>query len=289
MNASHHRVTSDAADGALAVSAVKLDLGALRDTPLPWTYRLRVAAIVAASLGVHAALLLQLDPRPEVAQVAEETPIEMIFEQPPEEEAPPPPPPPVADVPPPDARAQPIVEPPAKDFARKADQDREDGQASEPAAAETAAQDAAQPEQKPAPEPPPPPDPVPALLAAPPPAERPAPRFTGLTPLPDFQFTAPQARRSELPAGTAQPGYLSTLYGLIIRQMPKLPPDTRPARGRVTFGVLSNGHIFQEVIAIPSGAPFLDAAALAAVRKASPFPVPPNGGPIYIRFEYGSD
>jgi len=288
MNASHHRVTSEAAAGALAVSALELDLVALRDKPLPWTYRLRVAAIVVVSLGVHAAILLQLDPRPEVAQVEEETPIEMIFEQPPEEQAPPPPPP-VAESVPPEPTAQPILEPPATDFARTAEQDREDGQASEAAAAETAAQQAAQPEQKPAPEPPPPPDPVPALLAAPPPAERPAPRFTGLTPLPDFQFTAPQARRSELPAGTAQPGYLSTLYGLIIRQMPKLPPDIRPARGRVTFGVLSNGHIFQEVIAIPSGAPFLDAAALAAVRKASPFPVPPNGGPIYIRFEYGSD
>jgi protein TonB len=288
MNASHHRVTSEAAAGALAVSALELDLVALRDKPLPWTYRLRVAAIVVVSLGVHAAILLQLDPRPEVTQVEEETPIEMIFEQPQQEQAPPPPPP-VAESVPPEPTAQPILEPPATDFARKAEQDREDGQASEAAAAETAAQVAAQPEQKPAPEPPPPPDPVPALLAAPPPAERPAPRFTGLTPLPDFQFTAPQARRSELPAGTAQPGYLSTLYGLIIRQMPKLPPDIRPARGRVTFGVLSNGHIFQEVIAIPSGAPFLDAAALAAVRKASPFPVPPNGGPIYIRFEYGSD
>jgi protein TonB len=284
MNASPHLVMSDESTDAIPVSPVQIDLVALRAEPLSWTYRARIAIIVVASLGVHAAFLLMLDPRP---QVLEEIPIEMIFEQPPEEEAPPPP---VADVPPPDASAEPIDEPPATDFARKADQDREDGQAGQLAAAEIVQKDAAQPAQKPAPEtPPPPPDPAPALLSEPPPAERPALRFTGLTPLPDYQFTAPPAKRSDLPGGNAKPGYLSTLYGLIIRKMPNLPPESRPTRGRVTFGVLSNGSIFQEGIAIPSGSPVLDAAALAAVRKASPFPAPPKGGPIYIRFEYGSD
>ncbi len=287
MNASRNLLMSDQSADAIPVPPVQIDLVALRGMPLPWTYRARAAAIVLASLGVHAAALLMLAPREEVAQGAEEIPIEMIFEQPPEEA---PPPPPVADVPPPENTAKPIDEPPANDFARKTDQDREDGKASQPAAAEVVQKEAAQPEQKPAPEtPPPPPDPAPALLSEPPPVLRPAPRFTGLTPLPDYQFTEPPARRSDLPGGSAQPGYLSSLYGLIMQKMQKMPPDVRPARGRVTFGVLSNGHIFQEAVAIPSGAPVLDAAALAAVRKASPFPRPPQGGPIYIRFDYGSD
>jgi protein TonB len=74
-----------------------------------------------------------------------------------------------------------------------------------------------------------------------------------------------------------------------MHKMPPLPKETRSARGRVTFGIQSNGRVFQETIAIPSGSPFLDAAALAAVRRSSPFPAPPKGTPVYMRFDYGSD
>ena len=288
----------DAPAGAIPVSPVKIDLAALRAPLVTRSDRLRFAASLALCLLLHGALLLLLEPSPQVTSVEEAIPVEVIIEPAPEEAQPEPEKAEKAEEPPPEKPAQVIEEKPANDFARTADQDREDGKASDQPAAETKEPEAAQPEQQAAIEPPPPapdlaPEPVPEPVPEPPlppPTPKPAPsRFAGFKPLPDLQFKEPLAKRSDMPAGTAQPGYLSTLYGLIMRKMPALPRQGRPARGRVTFGVLSNGHIFQEAIAIPSGAPFLDGAALAAVRKASPFPPPPKGGPVYIRFDYGSD
>ena len=69
---------------------------------------------------------------------------------------------------------------------------------------------------------------------------------------------------------------------------PARPTNGRNYQGRVVFGIVSDGRLIQEAIAIPSGMPELDAAAIAAVRRAAPYPPPPNGGPIYIRFDYGS-
>jgi protein TonB len=199
------------------------------------------------------------------------------------------------------------------DFARSADQDVEDGKASEQSKEETNAREdirqdvegAVEPPQtdvppeKTAPEmqaaiepPPPAPEPEPLLeaipepLPPPQPAAKPLPRFTGFTPLPEFQFKEPLAKRSDLPKGTAEPGYMSTLYGMIMRKMPSYPQSSRPMRVRVSFLIRGNGSIAQEVIAMPSGAPLLDAMALGAVRRAAPFPPPPNGGPLRLYFEY---
>lgn len=271
------RVTVNAAtDGkphsAGPVSPVKVDLGRIK-TPHAWTDRLRFSMLVVLSLGLHVALALMLATQAKVTPIEEAIPVEVIVEQPEEAAAPEPPAPEEA---PTEEIAQRMQEEPASDFARSSDQDREDGKASEQAVEET----------KP---PPPQQEAAPEAPSDPAPVAKPALRFSGFEPLPDFQFKELPSRRSEDPSGKAEPGYLSTLYGLIMRKMPPLPKETRSARGRVTFGIQSNGRIFQETIAIPSGSPFLDAAALAAVRRSSPFPAPPKGTPVYMRFDYGSD
>ncbi|MDB5545269.1 MAG: energy transducer TonB [Hyphomicrobiales bacterium] len=320
MKASVDLMMSDESACAIPVSPVQFDLGALRKPLFARSERLRFVAIAALCLGLHAVLLLMLDPKPEVTQIEEAIPVEVIIEPPPEE-APPQPEPEKeeeqkkVEEAQPEEPAQTIKEKAATDFARAADQDLEDGKASEQSEAESKAREDIRqdveaaveppppdtpPEKKPpevqaAIEPPPPdpaPEPIqdatPEPLPAPPPPATPAPRFTGFSPLPEFQFKEPLAKRSDFPKGSAEPGYLSTLYGLIMRKMPSLPNHNRPMRGRVTFAIMSNGRIYQESIAIPSGAPLLDAAALGAVRRAAPFPAPPKGGPVYIRFDYGS-
>lgn len=312
---------SDESTCAVPVSPVQIDLGELRKPLFARSDRLRFIAIAALCLGLHAAILAMLERQPEVTQIEEAIPVEVIIEPAPEEAPPPPeeaPPEPEkaeeqkkVEEAPPEQPTRTLDEQPATDFARSADQDREDGKASEEAAetkesketpqkTEAAAEPPAQemapekPAQEPtaAPEPPPPepePEALPEPLPQPPPPAKRAPSFTGFTPLPEFQFKEPLAKRSDFPKGGAQPGYLSTLYGLIMRKMPNLPNSTRPMRGRVTFTIMSNGRIYQETIAIPSGAPLLDAAALGAVRRAAPFPPPPQGGQVSIRFDYGSN
>jgi TonB family protein len=315
MRASVDPVITGEPTGAIPVAPVRFDLGEFRKPLFARRERLRFLVIVALCLGVHATLLAILDPRPEVTQVEEAIPVEVIIEPPPEEAAPPPEeaaqPAPEEKQKPPVEQAQPIDEKPATDFARSADQDEQDGKSSEldtekkeppqakepePAPAEEKAAAAEPPptpeptpEPAPEPTPEPTPEPAPEPVPEPPPRPNPAQRFAGFAPLPNFEFKAPPARRSEFARGNADPGYLSTLYGLIMRKMPALPGQRLPARGRVTFGILANGRIIQETIAIPSGAPFLDAAALSAVRKAAPYPKPRNGGPVFIRFDYGSD
>jgi protein TonB len=319
MRASVDPVITGEPTGVIPVAPVRFDLGEFRKPLFARRERLRFLGIAALCLCVHAAILLVIDPKPEVTQVEEAIPVEVIIEPPPEE---PPPPEEAAQQPAPEeeqkspvAQAQPIDEKPATDFARSADQDSQDGKSSEldtekkdasqakepdpapdPAPAEKKAAAAEPPptpdptpEPAPEPTPEPAPDPAPEPVPEPPPRPNPAPRFAGFAPLPNLEFKAAPARRSEFARGNAEPGYLSTLYGLIMRKMPALPGPSLPARGRVTFAILANGRIMQETIAIPSGAPFLDAAALSAVRRAAPYPKPPKGGPVYIRFDYGSD
>jgi protein TonB len=118
---------------------------------------------------------------------------------------------------------------------------------------------------------------------------RKAPTYAFLPALPNIEFKTP-AKKTNDPKGSADPGYLTTLYAKIMQNMhaPRPPAVAPNYRGRVVFGVLSDGRIIQVALAAPSGFRELDEAALAAVRKGAPYPRPPNGGPVYIRFDYGT-
>ena len=143
-------------------------------------------------------------------------------------------------------------------------------------------------------------EPAPAVAPEPlpvPPAKAPVPvpprpksvadQIAGLTPLPDLQFEA-AAKPSTLAPGTAKPTYLSTLYGMIMPLMhaPRAATSAFEQQGAVGFTIDGRGRLVEASVIQSSGAADLDNAALAAVRMAGPFPVPPMGVPIRVRFAY---
>jgi TonB family protein len=262
------------------VEGVRFDLQDLGHLHAHRTERLRLVAIFLVSLALHAAGLFLPEPRRAAGVPVEETiPVEIVVEQP----LPPDPEPkePVEA----EQAQQTLDEKPASDFVRSTDQDREDGKDALPPPEQKTSEIKSEPlgvEEPSAPVL----TPETGLASHEPPKTQ---HYALMEPLPDFEFKTP-AKRAQDMKGSADPGYLSTLYGRIMKQMrtPKTPPSSRRIHGRVVFGILRNGTIIQEAIAIPSGMPDLDAMALAAVRKAAPYPRPPNGGPVYVLFDYGA-
>lgn len=302
------------------VQAVKLDLGSLGQGVAARRDRMRMAAALALCLAAHAGIALLLEPRQAPPAAAEEAiPVEIVVEPPPPEPEPQPQPDP-EEKPQPEAQPAPLDEKPVNDYARASDDDKADGkdtptdqpkeqeqreqtqEEQQDARQEPQPEQAAPPEEQqqaetpPAPIETPPQDqgdtpaPLPSMLRQPMPApNRMSQMFAAVPRLPEFQFKTP-APRSDDPKGTAEPNYLSKLYARIMKQMraPRPPAGLATSRGRVVFAVRSDGRIFQEAVQIRSGFAELDAAALAAVRKAAPYPPPPFGGPLYIRFDYGA-
>lgn len=115
-----------------------------------------------------------------------------------------------------------------------------------------------------------------------------ADQLAALSSLPDYRVGS-AAKPAPVAGGTANTTYLSILFGLIMRQM-HVPPAVRAshvaADGIVAFYVDEMGHLTHQAIYRASGRPDLDAAALAAVRNAAPFPAPPRGDPHAIWFHY---
>lgn len=194
----------------------------------------------------------------------------------------------------------PRVAPPPKEIAPKDDkpQAREDGrdnalgverapekQADDKPDAEIVerAEPLAKPEQKPEPE-----DQKPAAKKGQ--AKSIADQIAALAPLPDFEFGAPP-KPSPVGGGHAKTTYLTILYGLIMPHM-HIPPRVRSnqfvAKGVVAFYIDEMGNLTHQAVYRSSGAPDLDAAALAAVRRASPFPPPPRGLPHAMLFTYAT-
>lgn len=109
-----------------------------------------------------------------------------------------------------------------------------------------------------------------------------------LAPLPDYHFGG-VSKPAPVAGGNAETTYLTILYGLI---MPKYhaPPmaalRSRMGKGVITFYIDPRGNLVHQAVRQSSGVPDVDAAALAAVRKAAPFPPPPTTLPVGIRWEY---
>lgn len=111
-----------------------------------------------------------------------------------------------------------------------------------------------------------------------------------MAPLPDYKLAAPP-KTSPVGGGQAKTTYLSILYGLIMPHM-KIPARVRDiqmsSKGVVAFYIDENGNLTHQAIYKTSGLPDLDAAALAAVRAAAPFPAPPRGLPHAMLFSYAT-
>lgn len=103
--------------------------------------------------------------------------------------------------------------------------------------------------------------------------------LASLEPSPNFTFAA-KTEVSPVSGGTEDMRYLSVLFGLIMRQrhFPTrvLHEDVQVVVG---FWVDDNGALVQTEIYRTSGYPEFDREAVAAVRRAAPFPQPPYGEP----------
>ncbi len=111
-----------------------------------------------------------------------------------------------------------------------------------------------------------------------------------MAPLPAPVFTAPP-KTSPVGGGQAKTTYLTILYGLIMPHM-RIPPRVREipmsSKGVVAFYIDEMGNLTHQAVYRTSGLPDLDAAALAAVRAAAPFPPPPRGLPRAMLFTYAT-
>lgn len=117
-----------------------------------------------------------------------------------------------------------------------------------------------------------------------------ADQVAALAPLPDFQLAAPP-KPSPVGGGHAKTTYLTILYGLIMPHM-HIPPRVRASpiagKGVVAFYIDEMGNLTHQAVYRSSGAADLDSAALAAVRRAAPFPPPPRGLPHAMLFTYAT-
>lgn len=117
-----------------------------------------------------------------------------------------------------------------------------------------------------------------------------ADQIAALAPVPDFKI-AGSSKPAPVSGGTAKTTYLSILFGLIMRHMhipPNLRGKTAPNQGVVVFFIDPTGNLTHQAVYRSSGFAALDAAALAAVRRAAPFPAPPSGYAHGVQFHYST-
>ena len=104
-------------------------------------------------------------------------------------------------------------------------------------------------------------------------------QLAALKPAPNFSVSA-AAKPSPVGGGTGKATYTAILLGLIERQM-HAPHDeamrSTQAMAIIAFWLDDRGDLTHQVLVRTSGFPAFDAAAVAAVRRASPFPPPPAG------------
>jgi TonB family protein len=104
-------------------------------------------------------------------------------------------------------------------------------------------------------------------------------QLAALAPAPKFSF-ATQSKVTPVEGGTEDMRYLTVVWGMILRQKHD-PPSirTKHINGLVVVGFFldETGRMVHEALYRTSGYPEIDAEALAAVKRAAPFPAPPPG------------
>jgi protein TonB len=107
--------------------------------------------------------------------------------------------------------------------------------------------------------------------------------------VPDIDFEA-AAKAAIVGGGNARATYFSILYGLIVPKVHRPAgarlKSNRSSHGAIVFSVDGRGNLTERFIAQSCGWPELDAAAFEAIGRAAPFPPPPRGMPISVRFSY---
>jgi periplasmic protein TonB len=115
-----------------------------------------------------------------------------------------------------------------------------------------------------------------------------AQQLAALSPAPNYSLGA-AAKAAAIGGGTEKASYESLLMGLITRQL-RLPPALRAHHlisvGQIGLFVDEMGNLTHQALYRASGEPALDAAWLAAVHRAAPFPPPPRGLPHGFLLQY---
>jgi protein TonB len=109
--------------------------------------------------------------------------------------------------------------------------------------------------------------------------------------LPGMQV-AGAAQDTPIAGGKAKATYLSIVYGLVMSHMRALhfsPASVAKLEGVVVFVVDGKGALVERRLARASGLREFDSAALEAVVAAAPYPAPPGGLPMGLRFTYGAN
>jgi protein TonB len=93
---------------------------------------------------------------------------------------------------------------------------------------------------------------------------------------------------SPVGGGNAETTYLTTVYGLVVPHMnlQKVAAGRRHHQGELVFAIDFGGALVGAKVTKSSGLADMDAAALAAVRSAAPFPLPPNGSGLSLVFRF---
>jgi TonB family protein len=105
-----------------------------------------------------------------------------------------------------------------------------------------------------------------------------------LEPAPEFKLGG-SAKTAPISGGSANPTYLSVVYGYILRQYHP-PGDAHPNQGIISFYVDPSGHLIHQALRRSCGSSARDQAALSALRRAAPFPPTPNGSAVGLVWEY---
>ena len=106
-------------------------------------------------------------------------------------------------------------------------------------------------------------------------------------PVPDVELGS-AASETTVAGGKAKATYLTVLYGKIMAHVHYASSANGGTEGEIVFVVDGTGRVVQKQVSRPSNSKELDAAALGAVAEAGPFPPPPHGEAVRLKFTYGS-
>jgi protein TonB len=95
-------------------------------------------------------------------------------------------------------------------------------------------------------------------------------------------------RYAPVGGGNAEATYLSTVYGLVAPRLDvqKLIAGRPHTSGEIVFAIDYGGAFVGAKLTKSTGLRDVDAAALAALRAAGPFPLPPTGGGLTLSFKF---
>ncbi len=103
-------------------------------------------------------------------------------------------------------------------------------------------------------------------------------RLAGASELHDFTFARP-TKKSPVAGGTEDSRFLAIVFGMIMSKRRMLDTPNPDSDVTLAFDLDDGGNLMRIGIVRTSGDPQVDAAALAAIRRAAPFPPPPPGSP----------